>query len=181
VGEGTGLGLSTALTLVKSHGGFINVYSDLGKGTQFSIYFPSAEAIEKAPIGDKETASPAGTGQTILVVDDEENIRVITQATLEKHGYQVITAVDGTDALAVYAQKGKEISMVLTDMAMPFMDGLAMIRALKKIDPNAKVVAMSGLMSTEQTAELDGMQIDTFLSKPFTAEKLLSAVAEKLN
>jgi two-component system cell cycle sensor histidine kinase/response regulator CckA len=181
VGEGTGLGLSTALTLVKSHGGFINVYSEAGKGTQFSIYFPSAEAIEKTPAEPHDSPSPAGTGQRILVVDDEENIRVITQATLEKHGYQVITATDGTDALAIYAQNVGEISLVLTDMAMPYMDGLAMIRALKKIDPNATVVAMSGLMSPEQTAELEGMQVDTFLSKPFTADKLLSTVADKLS
>jgi two-component system cell cycle sensor histidine kinase/response regulator CckA len=180
VGEGTGLGLSTALTLVKSHGGFINVYSEEAKGTQFSIYFPSAEAVEKIPAGGKESSSPRGTGQKILVVDDEENIRLITQATLEKNGYEVITAVDGTDALGVYAQNGDEIALVLTDMAMPYMDGLAMIRALKRIDPDARIVAMSGLMSPEQMVELGSLGIDTHLSKPFTADNLLSAVAEHL-
>ena len=181
VGEGTGLGLSTALTLVKSHGGFMNVYSEPGKGTQFSIYFPSAEAVEKTSAEPQGSPSSVGTGQKILVVDDEENIRVITQATLEKHGYEVITATDGTDALAVYAQHGNEISLVLTDMAMPYMDGMAMIRALKKIDPKANVIAMSGLMSPEQTAELESLEVDTYLSKPFTADNLLSIVAGKLN
>jgi PAS domain S-box-containing protein len=179
VGEGTGLGLSTALTLVKSHGGFINVYSEEGKGTQFSIYFPSAEAVEKIPARN-ESSSPQGRGQKILVVDDEENIRVITQATLEKNGYEVVTAVDGTDALAIYAQSGKEIDLVLTDMAMPYMDGLAMIRALKKLDAAAKVVAMSGLMTPEQTVDLESLGIKTFLSKPFTGDKLLSTVAEAM-
>jgi len=181
VGEGTGLGLSTALTLVKSHGGFINVYSEVNKGTQFSIYFPSAEAVEKAQTIGAETALPVGAGEKILVVDDEENIRVITQATLEKHGYAVMTAADGTDALAAYAQSGKEIALVLTDMAMPYMDGLAMVRALKKIDPNVRVIAMSGLLSPEQTAELASLGIDTYLSKPFTADRLLTTVSDLLS
>lgn len=181
VGEGTGLGLSTALTLVKSHGGFINVYSEENKGTQFSIYFPSAEAMEKPSLAGDVAAIPRGAGQHVLVVDDEENIRLVTRATLEKQGYTVITAVDGTDALAIYAQRGREIDLVLTDMAMPHMDGMAMTRALKKMDPNARIVAMSGLMSPEQTAELGSLGIENYLSKPFTADLLLNTIANALS
>jgi len=181
VGEGTGLGLSTALTLVKSHGGFINVYSEENKGTQFSIYFPSAEAVEGTTAGRPEDAPPTGGGETVLVVDDEENIQLIVQATLEKHGYEVLTASDGTDALAVYAQNGGGISLVLTDMAMPYMDGIAMARALRKIDPDVQIIAMSGLMSPEQIAELTSLGIETYLSKPFTADQLLTAVADTLS
>lgn len=181
VGEGTGLGLSTALTLVKSHGGFINVYSEERKGTQFSIYFPSAEAEEKLAPAGHQPALPEGEGQTILVVDDEENIRLITQATLEKYGYRVVTATDGTDALAEYAQHQKDIALILTDMAMPYMDGPAMIRALKRMTPDARIIAMSGLLNPEQTAELDAMNVDAYLSKPFTADKLLNTISEVLN
>jgi len=181
VGEGTGLGLSTAMTLVKSHGGFINVYSEEKKGTQFSIYFPSAEAEEKTATVGEEAALRKGHGETVLVVDDEENIRLITQATLEKYGYQVVTATDGTDALAQYAKKSDEIALVLTDMAMPYMDGPSMIRALKRITPNAKVIAMSGLLNPEVTAELETLGVDGYLSKPFTADKLLTTIAELLD
>lgn len=178
VGEGTGLGLSTALTLVKSHGGFINVYSEEKKGTQFSIYFPSAEALESTVSSSTATELPRGNGETVLVVDDEDNIRLITQATLEKYGYKVVTATDGTDGLAQYAQNRDEIALILTDMAMPYMDGPSMIRALKRMSPDVRVVAMSGLMNPEQTAELETMKVDAYLSKPFTADKLLTTLAE---
>ena len=116
----------------------------------------------------------------ILVADDEENIREITRATLEKFGYQVLTANDGTDALALYAQNGAEIALVLTDMAMPFMDGAATIRALRKLNPNLKIIAASGLMNTEQTTEIQTLNINAFLAKPYTAEKLLTSIAKIL-
>jgi PAS domain S-box-containing protein len=180
VGEGTGLGLSTALTLVKSHGGFMNVYSEEKKGTQFSIYFPSAEAVENTVAVKSPTDLPRGNGETILVVDDEDNIRLITQATLEKYGYAVVTATDGTDALGQYAQHRDSIALVLTDMAMPYMDGPSMIRALKRMSPDVKVIGMSGLMNPEQTAELETLKVDDYLSKPFTADKLLTTIAAVL-
>jgi YesN/AraC family two-component response regulator len=88
-----------------------------------------------------------------------------------------LTASDGTDAMAIYAQQRDEISLILTDIAMPFMDGTALIRAVRKIDPQEKIVAMSGLMNSEQTAELQIMNIDAFLSKPYTAETLLKTLA----
>jgi len=181
VGEGTGLGLSTALTLVKSHGGFINVYSEERKGTQFSIYFPSAESDEKMVVTGQAPEMPAGSGQTVLIVDDEENIRLITAATLEKYGYSTVTATDGADALAKFAQRMSDISLVLTDMAMPYMDGPAMIRALRHISPDVKVIAMSGLMNPEQTAELETLNVASYLSKPFTADKLLTTLADVLD
>ena len=116
----------------------------------------------------------------ILVVDDEENIRKITAATLEKFGYKVVTAADGTEALALFAQRGGEIAAVLTDMAMPYMDGPAVIRALRKLDPTVRIIAMSGLMNLDQTAELNNLHVDHLLAKPFTAETLLRKLHDSL-
>jgi CheY-like chemotaxis protein len=180
IGKGTGLGLSTTLTIVKSHGGFINVYSEVNKGTRFSIYFPSAEAASESDKAAVVSTLPTGNNELILIVDDEENIRQGTSATLERFGYRTATAVDGTDALATYAQQRDEIAAVLTDMAMPYMDGEALIRALKKINPEIRIIAMSGLVSAGQTAELKSLNVNAFLSKPYTAETLLTTLAELL-
>ena len=178
--KGTGLGLSTALTIVKSHGGFINVYSELHKGSQFTLYLPALDtpgAVESAAL---QTDLPLGHGELILVVDDEDSIREITRGTLETFGYKVITANDGTEALALYADKKNEIAVVLTDMVMPFMDGPATIRALQRMNPQVRIIAASGLGAGQRAGEgaLEGVSV--FLNKPYTAEKLLKTLAQVL-
>jgi CheY-like chemotaxis protein len=176
IGKGTGLGLSTALTIIKSHSGFINVYSEQGKGTQFTIYLPATESPADKIESKKALPYPIGSGELILVVDDEENIRQITAATLKKFGYRSLAASDGTEALAIYAQNAADINLVLTDMAMPFMDGAATIRALRKLNPDLPIIAASGL----PPAEINSLNVNAFLAKPYTAEKLLTALAEIL-
>jgi two-component system, cell cycle sensor histidine kinase and response regulator CckA len=176
--KGTGLGLSTALTIIKSHGGFINVYSEQGKGTQFAVYFPALDADQALRPKLENANLPVGNGELILVVDDEEAIRQITAGTLETFGYRALTASDGTEALALFAEHRSEIKVVLTDMLMPFMDGPATIRALQRLDPNVNIIAASGL-TNHRPAELSGVK--TFLTKPYTAEKLLKALAEILH
>ena len=169
------------MTIVKSHGGFLDVYTETNRGTQFSVYLPSANRYEFGDVVKAENAPLADRNELILIVDDEENIRSVTKATLEVLGYRTMLASDGTDALAVYAQHGGEIAAVLTDLAMPYMDGEALIRALKKINPDVKVIAMSGLMSAGQTAELRNLNVGAFLSKPFTADTLITALQKVLN
>lgn len=180
VGKGTGLGLSTTLSIVKSHKGFINVYSEAGKGTKFSIYLPVAGSKDEIDTNLTSLPHPTGNQELILVVDDEENIRQISKATLEKFGYQALTAVDGTDALSIFAEHRNNIALVITDMAMPFMDGPATIRALRHIEPKVKIIATSGLSTAEQAVELNGLGINDFLSKPFSAESLLTAIRKAL-
>lgn len=175
--KGTGLGLSTALTIVKSHGGFINVYSELHKGTQFTLYLPALGTPSSAESDLAHSDLPLGKGEVILVVDDEESIREITRGTLETFGYKVLTASDGTEALALYADQKDEIAVVLTDMVMPFMDGPATIRALRRMNDKVKIIAASGLGAGQRPGEgpLEGVSV--FLNKPYTAEKLLKTLA----
>ena len=178
--KGTGLGLSTALTIVKSHGGFINVYSELHKGSQFTLYLPALDKPGSAESGVVQVDLPMGKGELILVVDDEESIREITRGTLETFGYKVLTASDGTEALALYADKKNEIAVVLTDMVMPFMDGPATIRALQRMNRSVRIIAASGLGAGHRGGEgaLEGVAV--FLNKPYTAEKLLKTLAKVL-
>jgi CheY-like chemotaxis protein len=116
----------------------------------------------------------------ILVVDDEAAIREVTESTLTASGYRVLLAGDGTEAVAHYARQGDKIKIVLTDMMMPYMDGLATVRALKRMNPELKIIASSGLGDVSKFTEAADAGVKTFLHKPYTAEKLLQTIAEVL-
>jgi PAS domain S-box-containing protein len=175
--KGTGLGLSTVMAIVKSHDGIVNVYSEPGKGTTFKVYLPAMEISSEARKEQTETANlPRGNGETVLVVDDEASILTITSQTLQAFGYRVLTATDGADAVAVYAEHRNEIAVVLTDMAMPVMDGPAAIHALTRMNPAIKIVAASGFTANGGAIKASGAGVKHFLTKPYTAGTLLKTI-----
>jgi PAS domain S-box-containing protein len=179
--KGTGLGLSSVMAIVKSHEGIINVYSEPGKGTTFKVCLPAVDEISSHPDPKHlEETRPRGHGETVLVVDDESSILTITQQTLEAFGYRVLTAMDGADAVAVYAQHKNEIAVVLTDMMMPIMDGAAMIHALTRINPAIKIIATSGL-NRQGGSRVLALPLQHFLTKPYTAEALLKMLRQILD
>jgi PAS domain S-box-containing protein len=178
--SGTGLGLPTVAAIVKNHGGFIKVQSVEGKGTTFRLYLPALEDAPEKRSKEERRQLPSGNGELILVVDDEASIRDITKQTLRMFGYDVMTANDGTEAVAIYAQHHGKIKVVLTDMMMPFMDGPTTIRALKKIDPRVKIIAASGLSMPQSMTEASSPDVQGYLPKPYTAEKLLKTLHEIL-
>jgi len=171
-GKGTGLGLSTVLGIAKSHGGFLNVTSEAGKGTTFSVFFP-ATPNAKVEARNEAKPLPRGQGETILVVDDETSILNAARGLLETNGYEVVTSSDGVEALAVFAQNRERIKAVLTDVMMPVMDGAAMMRVLRKLDPDIRVIATSGVDQDVKLEDMKAMGIKGFLAKPYTAEKIL--------
>jgi CheY-like chemotaxis protein len=175
VGRGTGLGLSTSATIVRSHAGFITVYSEVGKGTAFRVYLPAAEtpSSTRPPTIDVETTQPRGNGELILVVDDEAAVRHITKITLETFGYKVLVAEDGAQAIGIFAERRRDIALVLTDMMMPIMDGPTLISALYRLDPKVRVIAASGLHSGSDITRVAVAGVVHFLAKPYTAETML--------
>jgi PAS domain S-box-containing protein len=180
-GKGTGLGLSTVLGIVKSHGGFVQIQTEVNKGTTFLIYLPAQEGMQTQTADNEPRDLPSGNGELLLAVDDEAAVLTMTKETLEAFGYRVITARDGAEAIATYTAHRNEIKGVLTDMLMPHMDGPSTIRVLKRIDPLVRIIAASGLMDNEKVKDATGLENIAFLMKPFTADKLLTAVHKVLS
>ncbi len=179
VGQGTGLGLSCSLAIVKSHGGFIRVESKPGKGTQFDLYLPAETASAEMQPAPAQTTPVCGNGELVLVIDDECDVREITRQTLEAFGYRVLLATDGAEAVELFARH-EEVVVVLTDMMMPVMDGLATIQVLLRMAPSLPIIAASGLTTNGSLATATGLGIKHFLAKPFTGEALLSLLHQVL-
>jgi len=180
-GKGTGLGLSTVQAIMRSHGGFVNVYSEPGRGSVFKAYFPVAnEPATAHPAAPQPAKAPRGEGELILLVDDENAILNVTRQTLQSFGYRVVTAEDGAAAVGIYAQRSSEISLVFTDMMMPVMDGPALIAALRRINPSVRIIASSGLTSGGGAGKAAKSSVSHFLPKPYSAMTMLCLVREAL-
>ncbi len=180
LGHGTGLGLSTTLSIVESHGGFIDVYTEVGRGTAFNVYLPALPAGAERRAAADAPVVPTGSGELVLVVDDEPSIVEITKETLEDHGYRVLTAPNGRVAVATYERHRGEIKVVVTDMAMPLMDGPTAIKSLLALDPDVRIIACSGLRSDPGAEQVKGLNVKAFLTKPYTATALLSTLQKVL-
>ncbi|MEX2189864.1 MAG: PAS domain S-box protein, partial [Bacteroidota bacterium] len=175
-GKGTGLGLSTVATIVKGHTGAVGVYSEPRRGTTFRILLPALPGAESRAHVD-QSEMPRGNGEMLLVVDDEITLREMTKQTLEMFGYTVLTAADGTEAVTQFIGHKGQVAAVITDMAMPVMDGEATIRALRRIDPNVRIIATSGQHNTISENVVKRLEIERSLLKPFTAEQLLRTLS----
>jgi two-component system cell cycle sensor histidine kinase/response regulator CckA len=180
VGKGTGLGLSTVLGIVRSHGGLVRVVSDLGRGSTFELYFPATPTatIKASKKADLELLR--GRGQSVMVVDDEKAVRDVASRILDMFGYRPIPMSSGQEAVQCYTRDRAAIDAVITDMAMPGIDGPALVKILRDIDPDVRIMGMSGHGET-YSGSRNSWSLDTFLTKPFTVEKLLVSLKDLLH
>ncbi|MFN6569126.1 PAS domain S-box protein [Dendronalium sp. ChiSLP03b] len=177
-GQGTGLGLSTVIGIIKNHGGFIKVYSEVGEGSQFQVYLSATETSVTQETDESEMVR--GNGELILVVDDEAFVRDVAKTSLEQFNYKVLVASDSFDAFSLYVQNKNEISVVLMDIQMPSIDGLNAIRVLQQINSSVQIIVISGLASNHKLLKDSHIDVQAFLTKPYTIKELLNTIKEVL-
>jgi CheY-like chemotaxis protein len=179
MGKGTGLGLATALGIAQQSGGYIGVYSELGVGTSFKVYFPRTDRVAEANVAEPSAAR--GGSETILLVEDEEQVRAVACTILRKHGYTVLETSNGGEALLVSAEFGARIDLLLTDVVLPRMSGRRVAEQLAPQRPDMLVLFTSGY--TDDAILQHGVLNAgvAFLQKPFTPDALLSKVRDVLD
>ncbi len=185
-GKGTGLGLATVRSIVTAHLGFVDLETELGKGTTFRIFLPASRDPEtKGAESGSPFPVPVTTGaELILVVDDDDSVREIIAAVLAQHDYRVVTCADGVEAIVNYNAKSRDIALVITDVDMPNLGGAILAATLRRLNPQLRIIAMSGL-SSAGVARDDVEEIRriaaAFLPKPFSATELVAVVHRVLH
>ena len=177
-GKGTGLGLAQVYGIVKQHEGEITVESQSGRGTTFNIYLPAIEGAPRSAEAEGISALPKGQGQTLLLVEDNPRVQEVTQAMLEQLNYQVITAGNGEEALAIFRQRQKEISLIISDAVMPKMDGLQLVTALAAEFPDIRVLMISGYQPSSDWNELSRQHVVAWLQKPPSMRELAEVLSQ---
>jgi CheY-like chemotaxis protein len=167
-------------SIVENHNGFVSLKTHEGRGTTFRVYLPAADvAMNPATIAAVEHKGERGNGELILVVDDEPQIRDLTAAMLSRSGYRVLTASDGSEAVAIFSTRSNEVRLVITDVVMPNLDGVALAGIVQHLNPSVKVLAISGLSSAGRNSKIERFGA-SILFKPFKVQALLEAVSNLL-
>ena len=181
IDEGTGLGLSTIYGIVKQNDGFIWVYSEPGQGTTFKVYLPKVKADVKAEEKEQTPVENLGVSETVFIVEDDDSLRNLAQKALQQHGYRVLTAENGEDALRISKEHEGAIDLMITDVVMPKMGGKETAERLQPLHPQMKVIYMSGY--TDESIVHHGVLAPglNFLEKPFSPEGLARKVREVLD
>ena len=181
-GKGTGLGLATVFGIVRQHEGWIKVYSETGEGTNFQIFFPATDATPEAITRVAARPKPRGGTETILLVEDDESVRLLTRMVLEKAGYHLLEAEDGAEALTIWNKAGEKIDLLLTDIVMPGgISGRDLATRLQERKPGLKVILASGYSSEMAGRELTLQPGQNFIQKPCSPSELLELVRLSLD
>jgi two-component system, cell cycle sensor histidine kinase and response regulator CckA len=182
-GKGTGLGLTTIRGIVSNHNGFVELQTEVGRGTTFLVYLPAIESPARAPGNAPRPSVSGGHGELVLVVDDDAAVRNVVATALERQGYRVARCADGKEAITLFKSQPDNVSLVVTDVDMPRVGGAALIRALVKLRPGVRLLGICGLSRSEADSP-DVIEVQNsahgFLHKPFTIEELLIAVRKVL-
>ena len=178
--KGTGLGLSTVMGIVKGHGGFLHVYSQVGKGTTFGVYLPFNRGANETAAAAKPEAEYRGHGETILLIDDEAPVREMGRAVLRRLNFTPVTASSGAEGLILAAEHRGKLAAIITDLHMPHSDGLAFVRSVRQVLPDIPIAVSSGRVEDSEIEEFKKLRIKRRLDKPFTEGQMASALRELL-
>jgi PAS domain S-box-containing protein len=182
IGKGTGLGLSVVYGVVESHRGFVDVQSEVEKGTTFSLYFPVPIVKQEIQdIADNGTSTPAQGNEVILLIEDEEMLLDLVKSMLVQHGYTVLTATNGDGALQLFQQQHSKIDIVLSDIGLPKLGGWELYTLMKEINPHVKIIFASGFVEPQIQEKMIRAGVQSFIQKPYAPDEVLASIRRALD